>query len=525
MEADNIIARYKRLDSKKSNFKVLYQEIGNYCHPNSADFNEKRSAGEKRNNTLSDQTAQMAIDLSSSSLIGLVANPASRWFHIEMSDEKLNRDAEVMAWCEEAGQITLNYFNEPDSNFYGSLKGALESTLCYGMPAIFFQETDDGRFDFKDVALSQIVVAENSRGRIDTVIREYKMTARQIMQEVENSDWDVHSDVVKMAEEKPDEEIDVLFMVAPRPKGKADAIDRTALPIGGWFVDKKHQHIMHETGYYEMPLPVARWFKVADEVYGRSPAMIALQDIKTQNVLMDMLMFGMEKKINPNVFLPNDGFVNKVDLSAGGVTYYDAEKGAPVFYSGDVDVNAGFTMGQYFINNIRSMFYVDQLQLAADANMTATEVLQRQDEKARLLAPAIGRIQTELLSPLVQRGVAILIRNGRIPQPPEKIQGAEFKVNYVSPIQRGQRALDAQNIIEAATIGSQLMAIDNKVSVDMDLRKSFGEIMDIKGVTGVMKRNEEEAKKMEAMMDNMAEVQAGLAAGEQAANIQSKVAQ
>jgi len=100
MEALDIISRHKKLNSGKENFNVIYQEIGDFCHPNSADFNRLYSAGEKRNRELFDQTAQMAIDLSSSSLIGLTANPASRWFHVEMSDEDLNRNAEVMEWCE-----------------------------------------------------------------------------------------------------------------------------------------------------------------------------------------------------------------------------------------------------------------------------------------------------------------------------------------------------------------------------------------------------------------------------------------
>lgn len=291
-----------------------------------------------------------------------------------MTDEELNRDTEVMDWCEKAGQITLNHFNMPESGFYGSLKSALVSTLAYGTPAIFFQETPEGNFDFKDIPVHQIVIAEGANGLIDLVIREYKMTARQLMQKADMGDlsWKIHPDVVNNYEDNPDKEIDVLHMVEPRVGGREDAIDRKKLPVAGYFVDKTHKHMMFETGYHQHPLPVARWFRVAGEVLGRSPAMIALSDIKTLNVAMRMLMFGIEKKLNPSVFLPDDGSLNKVDLSAGGVTFFNAEKGRPEFYDGGTDVNAGFAFVNEMRQAVRSAFYVDQLQLAAEANMTAT---------------------------------------------------------------------------------------------------------------------------------------------------------
>ncbi len=521
MEAQEIVQRYNKLKTEKATFDNYYQQVGDYCNPNSADFNRLYYPGEDREREIYDQTAQMSIDISSSSLLGIVANPATRWFFIEMSDEELNRDAEVMDWAETAAQITLNNINRPESGFYASLKSALVSTLCYGTPAMLLQEAPDGNLDFKDVPLSQIVIAESALGMVDLVIWEKPMTARQIVQmsEREVEPWQLHKDMVKLANQSPDEKCDVLFMVAPRKKGRGDAIDRNALPVAGYYVDKKHNHIMLETGFHEHPLPVARWFKTPVESYGRSPAMMALPDIKTLNVAVRMLMFGIEKALHPNIFLPNDGSMNKVDLSAGGVTFYDAKQGAPVFYNGETDVNAGFAYIQQLQNQIRSMFYVDQLQLAAEANMTATEVLQRQDEKARLLAPAIGRIQTELLGPLVQRSVSILMRNGKIPEPPQKIQGMDFKIDYISPINRAQRALDVQNILEAVTAVAQLGQIDPKAMNTIDLPKAAGEILDSYGVTGLIKRDEQEKEEMEEQQDAATEMQGALAVGEQVANI------
>jgi hypothetical protein len=59
---------------------------------------------------------------------------------------------------------------------------------------------------------------------------------------------------------------------------------------------------------------------------------------------------------------------------------------------------------------IRDAFYVNQLMMQSGPQMTATEVVQRNEEKMRLLGPVLGRLQSELLRPLIDRTFAILLR-------------------------------------------------------------------------------------------------------------------
>ena len=63
---------------------------------------------------------------------------------------------------------------------------------------------------------------------------------------------------------------------------------------------------------------------------------------------------------------------------------------------------------------IRNVFYVDQLMLQQGPQMTATEVIQRNEEKMRLLGPVLGRLQSELLKPLIDRVFNILLRNNQL---------------------------------------------------------------------------------------------------------------
>ena len=110
-------------------------------------------------------------------------------------------------------------------------------------------------------------------------------------------------------------------------------------------------------------------------------------------------------------------------------------------------------------NAIRQAFYVDQLLLGQGANMTATEVLQRNEEKMRLLGPVLGRLQAELLQPLISRSFALLLRAGLLPAPPEELQGQDIDIEYVSPLAKAQKLTDLQAMLRGFEILLQVSQV------------------------------------------------------------------
>ena len=77
--------------------------------------------------------------------------------------------------------------------------------------------------------------------------------------------------------------------------------------------------------------------------------------------------------------------------------------------------------------------------------MTATEVLERSAQTARLLGATYGRLQTELLTPLVTRCLGILRRRGEIPA--LLLDGQQAALRYESPLARVQGRADAANTL------------------------------------------------------------------------------
>jgi len=94
---------------------------------------------------------------------------------------------------------------------------------------------------------------------------------------------------------------------------------------------------------------------------------------------------------------------------------------------------------------IRHALMADALGQVDAPRMTATEVLERSAEMARILGATYGRLQSELLTPLIQRGLAILRRRREIPD--VVADGRVVTLQYRSPLAQDQAKEDARNVI------------------------------------------------------------------------------
>jgi len=95
--------------------------------------------------------------------------------------------------------------------------------------------------------------------------------------------------------------------------------------------------------------------------------------------------------------------------------------------------------------------------------MTATEVIERTQEKMLMLGPVLGRLQSELLSPLLKRTFNILLRRGKLPKVPEKLTDAEYDIVYVSPLAKAQRAVQAKDTNTFMAVVGQMATMKQDV--------------------------------------------------------------
>jgi hypothetical protein len=151
--------------------------------------------------------------------------------------------------------------------------------------------------------------------------------------------------------------------------------------------------------------------------------------------------------------------------------------------------------------------------------MTATEVVQRNEEKMRLLGPVLGRLQSELLRPLIDRTFAIILRKNLFRPVPDFLNGKDIQIEYVSPLAKAQRSSELQSIMRAIEILgslSQISPVFDHINVD-NLVDHLAEIVGVPAkvlnsraeVNAIREKKQQEAMQAQQMAQLQQIAQAG----------------
>jgi hypothetical protein len=184
-----------------------------------------------------------------------------------------------------------------------------------------------------------------------------------------------------------------------------------------------------------------------------------------------------QKVVDPPLLVADDGVMLPVRTTPASLNYarFLADGGDPIRpLQTNANVGLGLNMEEARRAAIRKSFYADHLQIAGSPQMTATEVLQRTEEKLRVLGPMLGRLQSEFLSPLIGRVYGLMARSGRLPPPPPVLANVPMEIVFVSPIARAQRSIEAQGLLRLMEIAGPLAQfqpdlVDN-INADAALR-------------------------------------------------------
>ena len=96
---------------------------------------------------------------------------------------------------------------------------------------------------------------------------------------------------------------------------------------------------------------------------------------------------------------------------------------------------------------IQKGYFVDMFDPLIDKqNMTATEVQARVEQKLRFLTPIIGRLQSGLFNPMIQRVIGILSRQNKLPEMPPELSEKEFSVMYLGRLALALRTIETEGL-------------------------------------------------------------------------------
>jgi len=498
--------RLDRLGQERGTWEVNWQEILDYVMPRKADIVTLRTRGEKRTEVLFDSTAITANNLLAASLQGTLTSPSLPWFSIKLRDEELNENRDVQLWLEDTARRMYDTFNE--TNFNTEVHEMYLDLCSIGTAALFVEEGTKG-FDtdgihFNCLHIAEYYVQENINGKVDTLYRKYKLTARQAVQEF---GFDNLGEKIQTAsKEKPDHKFNFIHAVEPtedykRALGKAS----TKLPFHSCHVCEEDKMVVRTGGYNEFPYLVPRWSKATGEIFGRSPSFNALPDIKTLNKAVEIGLKAWAKAIDPPLLVQDDGVIGRVRMTPAGITVIRNDGAVKPLQIGtnwqitDLKENQLRTA-------IRQAYYSDQLQLQEGPQMTATEVQVRYELMQRLLGPTLGRFQSEFLNPLIERVFGIMYRAGALMKEPDLIQGTKIDVEYLGPLARSQRMEESVAIERLYSLAMNIAQIDPAIMDNIDHDEAVRLRGNLLGVPKTVLRGKDDVDSLRAMRAEQAQM-------------------
>tara|TARA_B100000029_G_scaffold429564_1_gene440023 strand:- start:1117 stop:2745 length:1629 start_codon:yes stop_codon:yes gene_type:complete len=443
-----LLSRFEKLESQRQNWETHWQDVADYMQPRKADVTKQRARGDKRMEQVFDSSPIQAVELLAASLHGMLTNPSTPWFTLRFKDEEVDNEDDAKLWLESATDVMYTAFNR--SNFQQEIFELYHDLITFGTAAMFIEEDNDDLIKFSTRHINEVFIAENDKGRIDTIFRKFKLSARSSLQKFGNK---VSSEIQSKAQKNPYEEIEILHAVYPRTDFNPNKKDKQNMPFESVYLEFKNGNELSVSGFKEFPFVVPRYLKASNEIYGRSPAMTALPDVKMLNEMSKTTIKAAQKQVDPPLLVPDDGFLLPVRTVPGGLNFYRSgtrDRIEPLNIGANNPL--GLNMEDQRRDSIRAVFYVNQLMMQQGPQMTATEVIQRNEEKMRLLGPVLGRLQSELLKPLIDRVFAILLRNNMLPQAPEFLSGRDIEIEYVSPLAKAQKSTELQSIMRAIEI-------------------------------------------------------------------------
>ena len=475
-KAKNLLKRYDRLKSQRQNWESHWQEVADYMQPRKADVTKTRSKGDKRTELIFDGSPLQSVELLAASLHGMLTNPSTPWFSLRFKQNDMENEDEAKEWLEDATEVMYSAFNK--SNFQQEIFELYHDLITFGTAAMFIEEDDEDILKFSTRHINEIFIAENDKGRIDTVFRKFSLSARAVMQKF----GDVSMNIATKANNDPYEEVEILHAVYPRSDFDPKKQDKQNMPFESVYLDAESGDELSVSGFREFPFVVPRYLKASHEIYGRSPAMTALPDVKMLNEMSKTTIKSAQKQVDPPLLVPDDGFMLPVRTIPGGLNFYRAgtrDRIEPLNIGANTPL--GLNMEEQRRNSIRNAFYVNQLMMQSGPQMTATEVIQRNEEKMRLLGPVLGRLQSELLKPLIDRTFALILRKNLFRPAPEFLAGQDIEIEYVSPLAKAQKSTELSSIMRAIEI---LGSLSNVAPVfdHINMDKLVRHLADIVGV-------------------------------------------
>lgn len=492
-----LLRRQKELENSRQQWNGLWTEIFKYFPRRP--YKQSRE-GNLLGKEIYDGTPSGAAQILTDGMQGYLASPSFDWFETALEPSELDDLPGVRTWLQEVEEHL--YFVLRYSNFYSAMNEYFYDAATAGTATLYVEE-DLGRGElvFSCRHPEEIYIAEDRWGTVDTVMRKWNPTLRQVVQLF--GEKAIPEDLMNRYKSRPDDKVEVVHWVYPRNDRHPWKINQANMPWASMYILPVSKKMLRTAGYRTLCYLVWRWRKNSNETYGRSPAADSIFDIQCINKNAKVSMIVGQKEAQPPVNAPKEqeGMVRMVP---NGMNYYRdpnrvitevQTRGNPVWLLKERE-----RIQEIIERNFKVKYWM-MLNESQQKNMTATQVMEMAGEKAAVLGPNIGRLDHECMQPLFERIYDIEATAGRLPTPPDALVqvGGQLNIRIMGPLAQAQKRLfQTQGILQSMEVITPLWNIFPQIADVIDPDVMARELMQAYGMPQEALRDPELVKRIRA---------------------------
>lgn len=468
--AAEIIKRADKARSDRANFDSQFEQIARYVLPRADGFNTKTTRGERKGEYIFDSTGQLALPSFAAAIESLVIPRTQKYHGYKPSDPALFNNLRVMTYLEALRDLTFRLRYSARSNFASQASEVFMSLGAFGTGGLLIEDGMSRGILYRSIPLSQLWIEEDAWGFICGFFWRYTLTVRQAMQKWPEG---LPENITKYAENEPDKEFEFIFRVCENDKREHGNPGHRGMKYAAYDVCVEGKVLLKESGYRTFPLAVSRYTVAPGEIYGRSPAWDALADIKTLNEMAKTSLRYGQLVTDPPWLTADVDSLSPFSMRAGAINAgFMNERGEVLAKSAAPQGDPRFSLELMDQRRqaINRSFLVTLFQILVDTpEMTATEAMLRAQEKGALLAPTMGRQQSEFLGTIITRELDIMAQSGVIEDAlgpmPEELEaiGGALDIEYDSPLTRAQRSEEVVGVLRTFEAVGTIAQYDESV--------------------------------------------------------------
>jgi len=442
----DILREFSQFQIFKNPYSLQCEEVSELILPTSRNtffYGNYNFPGQKKTQQQVDATGALALHRFCAIADSLVTPRNQQWHGLE-GDEYVMKDRASRLWFENTTKKLFRLRYAALANFAAQNYNNWQGLGAFGN-SVMYVDKFDGRwhhgtrgFRYKSVPFGECFFGENHQGKVDRIIRWFRLTAYQAVQK-----WGINAlpdNLRAPLEQKSQWPYNFLHCVRPRGDDyDPERLDEKALPFSSHYVSLEGRCLMQaERGYRVFPYAVSRYDQAPGETYGRGPAQIVLPSLKTLNAEKVTFLKQGHRAADPVLLMADDGIVG-MDMRPGAQNKGGVNAdGRPLIHTlptGDIQISEKMMGEERAI--IDDVFLVSLFKVLSEhPNMTATQVIELVNEKGMLVAPTLGRQHTEYVGGLTDRELDLASEMRLLDPMPPRLREAmgDYQVTDTSPL-------------------------------------------------------------------------------------------